>query len=174
MDLTGRALFGMAFRAVVSTILLYVLWGVVMGGGVGIIVLAPSEDVAMFMLSRAAGIALAAFGLAMALLTLIAVSIKIAVGESTRRAARRMDAETLSAQLRITNLNKRRDAPPASGRPGSFEEAARRRDAAKTAGTVRPSRRADPPISERPGTFEEAMRRRDAAQADRNETQTSP
>ena len=154
----------MAIRAVVGTILLYALWFVVIGIGAAIIAFAPYEDFAMFMLSRAAGGALVIFGVIMALLSMSAVVIKISVGESTRRAARRMRSETGRFERRIENLNRRRADPPASESPGSFEEAAR------SSGSTRPARRADPPISERPGSFEEAMRRRDAARSARNES----
>ena len=164
MDLTAREVLGMAIRAVVGTILLYALWFVVIGIGAAIIAFAPYEDFAMFMLSRAAGGALVIFGVIMALLSMSAVVIKISVGESTRRAARRMRSETGRFERRIENLNRRRADPPASESPGSFAEATRRRDA----GSTRPARRADPPISERPGSFEEAMRRRDAARSARN------
>ena len=168
VDLTARELFGMAIRAVVGTILLYVLWFVVIGIGAAIIAFAPYDDFAMFMLSRAAGAALVIFGVIMALLSMSAVVIKISVGESTRRAARRMRSETGRFERRIEDLNRRRADPPASESPGSFAEETRRRDAARPAGSTRPARRADPPISERPGSFEEAMRRRDAARSARN------
>ena len=123
MSWSTSGIFRLALKALASTFLLYLLWGVVMGVGAALILFAGG------LLGLVAGAPILIFGLAMALLSSSAVMIKVSVGEATSRAERRMDSETRNIERRTANRNRRsgRGDPPISERPSAFEEAARRR-----------------------------------------------
>ena len=142
--LTLGEAFGMALRALLSILLLYIVWGVVAGIGAGMIMLAiiSSLPTAAGIPLLVAGILIAIFGLAMALLSSSAAIIKISVGEATRRANRRISNERWRVESRIIKVNRRngRANPTISDRSGPLAEAARRqrrREAAQSAGNVK-------------------------------------
>ena len=126
--------YGIALKALVFTILLYIGWSVVIGIGVAIVALSL-PDISVLTLI---GALVAVFGAAMALLSLAAVLIKISVGVAIGHQTRRLDSEIRRAE-QASRESGRAQTPISRNAPAD-----------------------DKPISERPSSFEEAMRRRNA------------